>query len=630
MNKISLNLVVLLFFIANISNSQTILLSENFNTWPPTSMTIESGPTSTANGDGLWHQNYGEAYVRYVDDDMIHDERLITNTISLPSNVGDLIKVKWFWYGAYFDYFVNNHDAYNPDYNYDPNFNVLITTDNGVTWDTLWQEDDSISVINSGVEWPWQDEQEYYSEMDISQYAGEDVKIKWQFEGQQPVLYWIIDNVSVFTQAPIDLELKELTTPVYSLPESVNITGLIVNDGTQEITSFDVNYNIDGGTESAVYSVTGLHLELDNTAYFTHNVPFNFTDEGTHAINVKISNVNGGGETLLGNNELSKPITIDQNYTPKRTLFEDFTGSTCAACAYANEHTFNAFFENLDVEKYTLIKYPMDYPGDGDPYYTAECGTRAGFYNIYGIPHFRMDGMLVPHAGIVSGGPDTLKRYYKNNIEYNATMSITSTYTLDQTSKNINVEVKVDSKIDYSNINLFVAVVEKETTQNVGDNGETVFKQVFMKMLPNANGESINLTAHQESTFSFSADLSSIHAEEFTDLEVIVFAQEPYSTSGNDALQSTISVLESGSNINSVDYNSIKIYPNPTKDVVTICNAKNSEVEIYNMLSQLVISEKMNSISQTIDVSKLENGTYFIKVIDAKGNAFTNKIVISK
>ncbi len=623
----SLQLFLLMTLIINSSFGQTVLLSEDFETWPPEGFSIVSGPTSTASGDGLWHQDWGEAYIRYVDDDMIYDENIITPTISLPSSTSNLLKVKWEWQAEYFQYFVLNIDDYNPDGPFDPNFNVLITTDDGATWDTIWQEDDSTAVVNSGVaDWPWGDEVSYTSEVDITQYAGNNIKIAWQFEGRKPVLYWIMDNVKVFSQASAaDAKLFKLTTPVYSVPGNVDISGRIKSVGSENITSFDVTYNIDGGNESAVFSVTDINIALNETYDFTHNVPFNFTDEGTFTIKATILNVNGGGETELSNNTCAKQIIIDELYIPKRTLFEDFTGSTCAACAFANENTFNLFFPKLNNNEYSLIKYPMDYPSPGDVYYTNECGVRAGFYSIQGIPHFRFDGAYVQHAEIVSQGPDTLYGYYENNKTYNAIMTIDATHTLNEASKNISVNVKINSQQDYSSVKLFVAVVEKLTTLNVGNNGETEFYQVFMKMLPNAEGKTIDLTEGQEQEYDLSADLSETNIEEYSDIEVIVFVQK---TSSKEVLQSAISAIPNS--VNTVSNNSVKVFPNPAKSQIFISNAKNCKIEIYNIFSQLIITKTIYNSNQSIDVSELSNGTYVLKVVKSDNTVAAHKIVISK
>ncbi len=56
-------------------------------------------------------------------------------------------------------------------------------------------------------------------------------------------------------------------------------------------------------------------------------------------------------------------------------------------------------------------------------------------------------------------------------------------------------------------------------------------------------------------------------------------------------------------------------YPNPVNDVLTM-SAKNeiSNVEIFNMLGQVVLTKEVNALTTTIDTSELANGTYVVQV----------------
>lgn len=61
--------------------------------------------------------------------------------------------------------------------------------------------------------------------------------------------------------------------------------------------------------------------------------------------------------------------------------------------------------------------------------------------------------------------------------------------------------------------------------------------------------------------------------------------------------------------------NSLKLYPNPVTDVLTIENGQAiSGVEIYNIAGQKVMVKAVNAITTTIDMSGLAGGAYLIKV----------------
>jgi hypothetical protein len=58
----------------------------------------------------------------------------------------------------------------------------------------------------------------------------------------------------------------------------------------------------------------------------------------------------------------------------------------------------------------------------------------------------------------------------------------------------------------------------------------------------------------------------------------------------------------------------ISVYPNPANDFVTVANAENANIVIVNMLGEVVANVNNASSNQNIDISKLANGTYFVKV----------------
>ncbi len=67
------------------------------------------------------------------------------------------------------------------------------------------------------------------------------------------------------------------------------------------------------------------------------------------------------------------------------------------------------------------------------------------------------------------------------------------------------------------------------------------------------------------------------------------------------------------------------VYPNPTTGVLNIQSKTNIvQIEIYNQLGQIVLS---NSNKNTIDISRVSQGIYFIKIMDENGNFGTKKVI---
>ncbi len=80
-------------------------------------------------------------------------------------------------------------------------------------------------------------------------------------------------------------------------------------------------------------------------------------------------------------------------------------------------------------------------------------------------------------------------------------------------------------------------------------------------------------------------------------------------------------------NVNETSYN---VYPNPVKDVLTITGENMKQVTVYNALGQMVKSVNCNDNTVQVNVNDLQNGMYFINVIDNNGVVTTSKVSVLK
>jgi hypothetical protein len=76
-------------------------------------------------------------------------------------------------------------------------------------------------------------------------------------------------------------------------------------------------------------------------------------------------------------------------------------------------------------------------------------------------------------------------------------------------------------------------------------------------------------------------------------------------------------------------FTNTQIYPNPSKTVLNIENAKNLNISIIDVLGRVVFSKENLSDMERINTSELDNGTYVLKLTNGQ-NTRTDKIIISK
>ena len=75
------------------------------------------------------------------------------------------------------------------------------------------------------------------------------------------------------------------------------------------------------------------------------------------------------------------------------------------------------------------------------------------------------------------------------------------------------------------------------------------------------------------------------------------------------------------------DPQTISIYPNPAKENVLIKGIEATEVQVYNVLGQLV---KTVQNANEINVSGLMEGIYLLRIADADGECYTNRVAVRR
>jgi len=206
--------------------------------------------------------------------------------------------------------------------------------------------------------------------------------------------------------------------------------------------------------------------------------------------------------------------SITMQAQQRKVLFEQFTSSTCSPCASMN--TWLTPLLQNNAEKVVVVKYQMNWPGSGDPYYTAEGGTRRGYYGVNAVP--------APFTnGVSTNSQSAIQNAINNGYAKPTEATITGTFKV--TGNTIAINGSVTPLISGDGYKIHVIANEKTTTKNKGGNGETAFHHVMMKMFPDGNGTDVTLTEGTTIPINFTFDMSTTNVEEMYDLEVAVFVQ---------------------------------------------------------------------------------------------------------
>ena len=94
----------------------------------------------------------------------------------------------------------------------------------------------------------------------------------------------------------------------------------------------------------------------------------------------------------------------------------------------------------------------------------------------------------------------------------------------------------------------------------------------------------------------------------------------------NDVAYDFIASIDNTATVNEEQLNTLNIYPNPTKDVITIQGKANTLYTIYDYTGKLIFSKKANTVNTTIDLSELNLGVYLMKATLNNNTSFSKII----
>ncbi len=302
-------------------------------------------------------------------------------------------------------------------------------------------------------------------------------------------------------------------------------------------------------------------------------------------------------------------------------LVEHFTNSWCPVCKNRNPQLFNV------IEKYTTnvhhIAYHPPIPYQQCIFYqnnTTENQARTDFYNVRGTPQAFING-----SRGAEGNDQLSETKVVDMINAPLRYDIKVTEEEQEGKRQVYLEITGMIAPPPGNLKLFVAIVEKAIDYH-SPNGESVHHDVFRKMLPAVNGDTITLPGIGEKrNFTYEYELESGWVEE--ELYAIAFIQN---TTSKEVYASGSKFDHTTTNLTlSNPRHLVNIYPNPTSSILNIqfSNPNHSPVVITNLIGKVVggTTSQVSSHKISVPVSELPNGIYMVK-----GDGFVRKFIKSR
>ena len=444
-----------------------------------------------------------------------------------------------------------------------------------------------------------------------------------------------IDNILVKEIQDDEAELTSLDIMNFSVaPATIDIKGIITNAGGNIINTIDLIWT--DGINSYTDNLTNLNLAPGLSYNFTHADQLTMTTPGSANITVNIDLVNNNIDPNLTNNTLTGLANAVTYIPTKRVVFEEATGTWCGWCPRGA------------VGLETLAQ---NYPGSaiGIAVHNGDNMTVAAYdggMNVGGYPSGHVD------RAILDVDPGQFTSYYSDRINVISPVDISATAIFDPATRNIDINLSAEFVATLSGDYRFNAVILEDEVgpfsqanyysgggagplvspisgfdwATATDPVSVTFDHVARAILGGFDGtpNSIpsSLTAGGVHTHDYTHNLPAAHDE--SNVHVVGMVIDNNSGEILNAIKVELSGVQTSIENNELK-NSISIYPNPVKDVLTIEGTYTSAT-IYDVFGKLVLT---TNAQKTINVSALSNGVYFVNI--NSGKAITvKKITVAK
>jgi hypothetical protein len=433
-----------------------------------------------------------------------------------------------------------------------------------------------------------------------------------------------------------EITLENITMSTYGLTNSnINVSGTVVSKGLLNLTSFDVTYKVNDGENVANFSKT-CNVGIGGSVDFAHNIPFNASESGIYEITVFVSNPNGVVDDET-DNTLTKQVAINTVSTPRKVLLEHFSTAACPNCptATANLRTWTNTRPDIiwvthhagyytDVmtipENTELLLFFND---GGSTYAPAIMLDRAHL-----APESDPGPVFYPNSSFTPGLMNT--QLAKPAF---VTVDIEGIYNPATRQIDLTVSGEFVGNIIENNLRLSVFIVEDGFvgTQS-GATGSYTHDHVMRDAISATFGDQGVITtsttgASYTKTFNYTHNAAWVPAN----LSIVAFVNnwDPTNVNNREVYNAMKIPVTGLVNINEIPTDKIAVFPNPAYDVLHINYVEGANISIVNNLGQIVYSIENAQLNNTIDLSNLVAGTYFVKVTKDQVSQ-NHKLVIVK
>lgn len=465
--------------------------------------------------------------------------------------------------------------------------------------------------------------------IDLNAFNGQNIRIAIRNNSNDKFVLHI-DEIIVAALTPDNASIVN-PNPMFLTAGNTSLRYRVSNSGSTAITSFILNYSVNGGAVQTT-PVTGLNIASLASSNVT-SVLSNLSG-GQKTVQLWGTDVNGSTntiDTVTFSTYAASPNEMVQNYA----VVEHFTQASCGPCASQNP-AFHAFL-NGQASKVIKISYHTSWPGV-DPmnaHNPSDIATRVAFYGVTGVPNVTLSNAF-------SGSPAAASNVTLIDAEYSkpGLFDLSANTTYNSATSTLTITGNWTSKIPFTrgnDLRLHLVLTEDPITYATppGTNGETVFPSTVRKMFPNGGGTTLPtvITANQNGTFTHTFQVPAFYI--FANLKLAAFIQDASSRNILAARQFNVGNVSVENNVLN---NSLQVFPNPSTGNINVSLdiEKSSDLvfKVVDIQGKVVYNERIENTfiglnQNELQLGNLSNGVYFLQVL-TDGAQVTRKIVINK
>ncbi|MBI1305625.1 MAG: T9SS type A sorting domain-containing protein [Bacteroidetes bacterium] len=483
-------------------------------------------------------------------------------------------------------------------------------------------------------------------------------------------------------QAANDAGVVSSTLPrMVSASNSSTVGARVVNFGTSNITSFDLNYTVDGGAVQTK-SFTGYNIPAGSSIAVNHDIKWNSGNAGVdHSFEIYTSNINGSGDDNSSNDSYSTNVLVNSGTTTtRRVLAEESSGAWCGYCpdGHVTAKTI--------MQQYPDVIFVIQHYGDAmqtTESYDVSTTFASGYPNMVADRTLNPGSSRTAWPGSVStrrsvGAPASIEIMNKNFnpttrvISYDVKVTFVDDYAGDIRIGAIISEDKVrgPDNNQWTQTNYY----SKDYPNGVGTVGHPMYEQhphmegyyhnhVAIAMPNGAWGkagiipEVVKAGSSYTTTISYtlpamtvlsaySTDNNTEYCSTLTDGEYQYGEYKPadisliaFVSTYDDFIKTNRPILNAAevalwdraAGVEKTINSNMNVYPNPANTSVTVQLAENTStatVKIMDLNGKVVKEATIENGNGTLSIDGLTNGIYVIEVAADNFNA-TQKLIVT-